>query len=91
MELLIKLWIVSIWVVAGVGYYKGRKVWFCGNHQGFIDAVGYSIWYVLLSFCVIGSIMIIIRQDIPDFVDKSRAAGKVSKCLRVYENYKRNY
>lgn len=26
MELLIKLWVVSIWVVAGIGYYMAYKV-----------------------------------------------------------------
>ena len=60
MELLIKLWVVSIWVVAGIGYYKGRKKRFCGSHDGFIDAIGYSAIYALLSMCIVGSMMIVV-------------------------------
>ena len=59
MELVFKLWIISIWVVAGIGYYKGRSF---GNLHGILDAIIYSCGYVFLSICIVGSLLILVTN-----------------------------
>lgn len=49
MELLIKLWVVSIWVVAGIGYYKLYKIE--RDHlAGVVGFIIFPIAYFIICF-----------------------------------------